>query len=79
MGIFYHKHRLNPILVHYIYHKIKKGKTCQTDLPFFENDITEILWPQKRVIYSRYMQAILIKKAGPLLTLPKPSLTYRRI
>jgi len=31
-----HKHKLNPILVHYIYHKNKKGKPCEMDLPLFK-------------------------------------------
>jgi len=65
-----HKHKLNPILVHYIYHKNEKGKTCQMDLPLLKNDITNNLESQKPVIYSRYMQTAITKKAGPLLTLP---------
>ena len=32
--ISYQKHNLKPILVHYIYHKNERGKTCQTDLPY---------------------------------------------
>jgi len=54
--ISYHKHKLNPILVHYIYHQSKKGKTCEKDSPLLKNDITDNLEPQKPVIYSRYME-----------------------
>jgi len=53
LQISYHKHKLNPILVHYIYHKNDKGKPCEMDLPLLKNDITNILGPQKPVIYSR--------------------------
>jgi len=52
--VSYHKHKLNPILVHYIYHKNEKGKPRKTDLPLLKNDITTILRPQKPAIYSRY-------------------------
>ena len=55
--ISYHKHKLNPILVHYIYHTNEKGKPCEMDLPLLKDDITNILGHQKRVIYSRYMQS----------------------
>jgi hypothetical protein len=48
--ISYHKHKLNPILVHYIYHTIEKGKPCEMDLPLLKNDITTILRYQKPVI-----------------------------
>ena len=54
LQISYHKHNLKPTLVHYIYHKNKKGKPCQKDLPLLKNDITNNLGPQKPVIYSRY-------------------------
>ena len=49
----YHKHKLNPIRVHYIYHKNERGKPCEMDLPLLKNDITNNLEPQKPVIYSR--------------------------
>jgi len=52
--ISYHKHKLNPILVHYIYHTNEKGKLLKKDLPLLKYDITNILEPQKPVIYSRY-------------------------
>jgi len=42
------------------------------DLPLLKDDITKILGTQKPVIYSRYLQVAPIKKAEPLLTLPKP-------
>jgi len=53
----YHKHKLNPILVHYIYHQSKKGKTCGIDLPLLKDDITNNLEPQKPAIYSRNLQS----------------------
>jgi len=53
LQIPYHKHKLNPILVHYIYHKNEKGKPSEMDLPLLKNDITNILRPQKPAIYSR--------------------------
>jgi hypothetical protein len=31
----------------------QKGKPCEMDLSFLKNDITNILGPQKPVIYSR--------------------------
>jgi len=57
-----HKHKLNPILVLYIYHKNEKGKPCEMDLPLLKNDITKILRPQKPVIYSRYQQCGLLEE-----------------
>jgi len=33
------------------------GKPCENDLPLLKSDITNILEPQKPVIYSRYMQS----------------------
>jgi hypothetical protein len=56
MKISCHKHNLKSILTDYIYrkiHKKSKGKPYELDLPFFENDITNNLEPQKPVIYSR--------------------------
>ena len=54
--ISYHKHKLNPILVHYIYHKNEKGKPRKKDSPLLKNDITTIVRSQKPVIYIRYMK-----------------------
>ena len=34
LQIPYHKHNLKPILTDYIYHKNKKGKPCEMDLPY---------------------------------------------
>jgi len=66
--ISYHKHKLNPILVHYIYHQSKKGKTCEKDSPLLKNDITDNLEPQKPVIYSRYPQIEFLIVTLKLLT-----------
>ena len=38
-----HKHKLNPILVHYIYHNNEKGKPCRKDLALLKNDITRFI------------------------------------
>jgi hypothetical protein len=37
--------------------KNQKGKPCEMDLPLLKNDITNILGPQKPVIYSRNPQS----------------------
>ena len=63
-GISYQNNNQKLVRADYIYHQNEKGKTCEMDLPFLENDITNILEPQKPVIYSRYLQAIPIKKQG---------------
>jgi hypothetical protein len=42
-----------PNSPNYIYHKNKKGKPCEMDLPLLKNDITNNVEPQKPVIYSR--------------------------
>ena len=58
LQISYHKHKLNPILVHYIYHQNEKDKPRKTDLPLLKDDITNNLEPQKPAIYSRYPQLL---------------------
>jgi len=57
LQIPYHKHKLNPILVYYIYHKNERGKPSEMDLPLLKNGITNNLEPQKPVIYSSSMQS----------------------
>jgi hypothetical protein len=50
------------------------------DLPLLKNDITTILRPQKRVIYSRYLPSAPIKNraiADPALAALKASLVSR--
>jgi hypothetical protein len=54
--ISYQNNNLKPTLVHYIYHKNRKGKPCKKDSSILKNDIPNNLEPQKPVIYSRNMK-----------------------
>jgi hypothetical protein len=39
-----HEHKIKPILFDYIYHKNRKSKPCETDLPLLKSDITRNFW-----------------------------------
>jgi hypothetical protein len=61
--ISFHEHNLKPILADYIYHKNKKGKPSEKDLPLLKNDIPNNLYPQKPVIDSK--KTAIVAKANP--------------
>ena len=52
--ISYHKHKLNPILIHYIYHKSEKGKPRKKDLPLLKKRYHTEFLEMIRVFY-RYL------------------------
>ena len=49
--ISYHKHKLNPILVHYIYHKNQKGKPGEKDFPLLKKLYHTIFYGHGMCIY----------------------------
>jgi len=50
----YRTHKLKPIFSDDIYHKNKKDKPCEMDLPLLKNDITTSEPNSKLKINSRY-------------------------
>ncbi len=59
--IFCHTHNIKLILVLCIYHKIEKGKLCETDLPLLKNDITTTKAASQNEINSSIPSSIIIK------------------
>jgi len=63
--------------ISYFLQNCKKGKPGEMDLPYLKT-ISQIFYQLQNSRYIAGIKTRIIKKAGPLLTLPKPSLTYRR-